>query len=126
MTTWREMAADNRTAAYELFRDRRWRSCVSRAYYSAYADVTRCLSAVGVNMPAGRNNPSHGSLPNLIGNNLIPLNPQVRWRLAGLVHQMYQFRLIADYMPTVELVEDDARVSIGLLRQVFQMLEAVP
>jgi uncharacterized protein (UPF0332 family) len=120
------MAAENRTSSYELFRDQRWRSCASRAYYATYADVTRCLVGIGVNMPAGRNNPSHASLPNLIGNNLTSLNLQARWRLVGLAHQMHQFRLIGDYMPIVTLIEDDARVSIGLMRQIFQMLEVIP
>jgi hypothetical protein len=77
-------------------------------------------------MPAGRNNPSHAALPNLIGNNLSLLNVQARWRLVGLVHRMYQFRLIADYLPQVTLIEDDARVSLGLMQQAFRMLEVIP
>jgi len=126
MTTWKEMASDNRTAAYELFNSGRWRSTANRAYYAIYADATRCLLGAGVTMPAGRNNPSHRMLPALIENNLPSLSQQARSRLAGMVHQMYSFRLIGDYIPTMTLIEDDARVVLGLMKQAFQILEVIP
>lgn len=126
MPSWRELAKDNRTAANELFVARRWRSCASRAYYSVYAEVTHGLLASGVIMPAGRNNPSHQGLDLLIGNNFRLLAMALRWRLSDLVHRLYNFRIIADYVPAVTLELDDARICLGLMTDAFVCLRGVP
>lgn len=126
MATWREMARENRTAANELFAARRWRSCASRAYYAVYDEVTHGLLQAGVMMPANQANPKHRTLPNLIGNCLAPLNPAVRWRLAGLAAGLYRFRIMADYLPLVTLDEADARIAMGLMTKAFVDLKGVP
>src|SRR2546430_3620102 len=126
MTTWREMAKDNRTATYELFGAKRWRSCASRAYYAVYDEVTHGLLQAGVTMPAGQQNPKHRTLPTLVGNNLSPLDAVTRWRVAGLVAALYRFRIIADYLPLVTLEEDDARIILGLMAKAFADLKGVP
>jgi uncharacterized protein (UPF0332 family) len=120
------MAASNRTAAHDLFANGRWRSCASRAYYAVYCEVTHALLQAGVNMPAGRANPHHQSLQNMIGNNLSALAMATRWRVAGLVAKLYVFRIIADYQPIVTLEEDDARICLGLMTQALQCMRGIP
>jgi hypothetical protein len=74
MTTWREMARANRTAGHELFAAKRWRSCVSRAYYAIYSEITRCLLKAKVSMPNGQANPKHKTLPTTIETRLTAVN----------------------------------------------------
>ncbi len=126
MTTWREMARDNRTAANELYANERWRSCASRSYYAVYDEVTHALLACKVTMPAGQANPKHKTLPLLIGNNLTLLNTAQRWRLAGIVEKLYTFRIIADYLPLLTLEEADAMICMGLMTQAFILLRNIP
>ncbi len=126
MATWRQAASDHRSATYELFVGNRWRSCASRAYYAVYSEVTHGVLAAGVTMPAGQGNPRHGSLPTLIGMSLAPLSLASRWRLSGLVGQLYGLRIIADYLPGVILEQAEARITIGLMEQAFAILKVVP
>lgn len=76
-------------------------------------------------MPAGRNNPTHLSLPRIVGNNLTQLGSPIRWRLSGLVHELYGLRIIADYRPEVDVDEPEARVAMGLMVQAFGCLEQI-
>lgn len=124
--TWKEMARENRTAACELFVLRRWRSASSRAYYAIYARVTAELLDASVTMPAGRSNPKHKTLPDLVGNNLTAFSMATRWRLAGLIKQLYDFRIIADYRSTVTLEEEDARICFAVMNQAFLCLKDTP
>ena len=101
MATWRDLAAEGRSATYELFVAHRYRSCASRAYYAVYAEVTHGLLGAGLTMPFGRGNPRHKPLPVLVGMNLAPLRPGLRWRLSGIVAQLYAFRITADHLPQV-------------------------
>ena len=123
MTTWDDMAQESRTAAAELSTRERWRSSVSRAYYAIYAKATAMLNSAGVNMPAGRSNPSHRRLPVMIGNNLTAIDNPRRWRLADLVQQLYNLRIIADYEPNMAIEEDEARIALSLMSQAFRCLE---
>lgn len=126
MATWQEVGQDNRTAAHELFLHQRWRSCVSRAYYAAYSAVTDALFKVPVTMPAGREGPHHIPLAEIVGYNLTSLREPARWRLAGLVKRLYDLRVIADYRPSVDVDEPEARIALGLMNQIFLLLERMP
>lgn len=124
--TWKELARENRTTACELFEANRWRSAASRAYYAIYARVTDVLLSAGATMPSGRSNPKHKTLPELVGNNLSAISLSKRWRLAGLIKQLYDFRIIADYRPAVTLDGDDARICFAVMNQAFLCLKEVP
>ena len=124
--TWRDLADASRTAAYELFQNGRWRSCASRAYYAVYSDATRVLLSVGTTMPANQNNPKHKAVPSLLAHNAHPLGLNDRWRLSGLVTGLYNFRVIADYVPATTLDGADARVAMGLMVRSFALLRRVP
>jgi len=126
MATWRDLAKDNRTAANELFALERWRSCASRAYYALYDEVTHALLQAGVTMPATQANPKHKTLPAIVAANLHLLPLQRRWRLSVLIGDLYRFRIIADYLPSVTLEEADARIALGMLAQGFICLKDVP
>lgn len=122
MAKWNDLAKDNRLAAYEVFVRQRWRTCVSRTYYAIYSAVTEELIGQGVVMPKERNNPSHAKLPTLVGHNLAGVSHAVRWRLSGLVANLYKLRLMADYMPQIAVEKDEARVAIGLMEKAYQCL----
>jgi hypothetical protein len=123
MATWMELATFNRSAAVRLFAKDTWRGCVSRAYYAVYSGVADALIRIPVAMPAGREGPHHIPLPEIIGNNLTTLAQHKRWRLSGLVRTLYDLRCLADYRPSVVVEEDEARITLGLLKQAFDLLE---
>lgn len=79
MTTWADLAKDNTLAAYETFDSHRWRTCISRAYFAIYSAATDTVLELGVSMPAGRTNPRHDRLANLVGHNLTGMAYAVRW-----------------------------------------------
>ncbi len=77
-------------------------------------------------MPFGQSNPKHRTLPLVVGSNLHLLPIQVRWKLSGLIGMLYNFRIIADYLPPVTLEKADARIAMGLMAQGFVCLKDVP
>lgn len=123
MATWAELARSNRTAAIRLFAKDTWRSCICRAYYAVYSAVAHALGNVPVAMPAGREGPHHLPLPQIIGNNLTLLPEVKRWRLSGVVKQLYDLRCLADYRPSVVVEEEEARITLGLMKQAFDLLK---
>jgi hypothetical protein len=123
MENWRDLGMQNRTAAHELFGWKRWRACVNRAYFAAYSRATDALLAVPISMPRGREGPNHIALPNAIGYNLTALGDQKRWKLADMIRLLYDLRCLADYRPSVDVGESEARIALGLMRQAFSLLE---
>ena len=126
MATWKDLARDNRLAANETFVNGRWRTCISRAYFSIYSAATSALVQRGVTMPAGRGNPRHTRLPNLIGHYLTGTSHPLRWQLAGVIEKLYKLRLVADYVPQVSVEERDARIALGLMNQGFRCMVKRP
>lgn len=125
MTSWRDIATQNRSAAIELFALRRWRGCVNRAYFAVYSEVTHALLAVPVTMPAGRQAPNHLTLPNLVNYNLMGLGGRNRWRLSGLVKKLYDLRCVADYRRLPAVAEADSRVALSLMEKAFNFLQEI-
>ncbi len=123
MSTWRDLAKDNRTAAYELETSKRHRSSVSRAYYAVYSRVTEELVRIGLSMPAGMHNPQHQALPNLIGFNLSTISAPRRWRLSGIVRRLFRLRVIADYVPETEVASSENTIALGPMREALSCLE---
>ena len=122
MASWADLAKDNRTAAYEVFGHGRWRTCLSRAYYAAYSEAAKHLIRQGVAMPKGREGPSHAKLPELIVDNLSRIGYEIRWKLRGTITQLRDLRIMADYMPSSSVGEDDARSALSLMKQAFDCL----
>jgi uncharacterized protein (UPF0332 family) len=123
--SWRDLAAQNRSAAHELLARRRWRACVNRAYYAVYAETTAALADARLAMPAGREGPHHIPLPQVVGYNLMSLANTDRWRLADLIGRLYAMRCLADYRPSVSVEQDEARISLGLMRRALSLLEKI-
>jgi hypothetical protein len=110
--TWRELAKSNRSAAFELLETRRYRSCVSRAYYAVYSETTHALVEGGVQMPSARNNPRHKAVPSLVGYQLLILSPKLRWKL--------------EYNPVLTVDESEARAAMRFTVHIVKLLEAIP
>jgi len=125
MAIWRDLGKNNRTAANQLFESKQWRSSISRAYYAVYSSVTDALLSVPIAMPAGKEGPHHLPLPVMIGNNLTLLNAGDRWKLSGVVNELYGMRCIADYRPSITVEDDEARIALGLLNQACRLLERI-
>ena len=129
MTTWYDVARDSRKAASEMV-GARYRSCLSRAYYAAYSQVTHQLLDKGVTMPAGREGPNHpGYLPSgaaarngirqMIVTQLTEMAIPKRRALSELIGALYTLRLYADYRPSIEIEAADAREAISMMNTVF-------
>ena len=129
MTTWHEIARESQKAANELVRTR-FRPCVSRAYYAAYAKVTHDLVQAGVPMPRDREGPAHpGHLPGgtagtkgirvLIVKHLVDFEVPKRRELSELIGELYVLRLNADYHPSLRVEDREAREAVAIMNTIF-------
>lgn len=123
--SWFDLAADARKAANRLVSDN-YRSCLSRAYYAAYAKVTFDLSGVaGVNFPVGDEGPKHpgrtgtGGIRRLIEGNLISLDTPRRVKLSELMGRLYVMRCAADYRLSINVDSRNAREAISIMNTIF-------
>lgn len=107
--TWSEIADDNWKAANELRSSGRERSCVSRAYYSAWAEATAALEGK-VKFADDREGPPHLRLPELVCNNL-GLERNVGQELRKALKRLYSARLHADYR-TLDLDEKSVTAAL--------------
>lgn len=123
MATWEEIAQENFAAVVELV-SRHWRSAVNRAYYAAYARIVAELQKAGVVFPTNREGPSHAKLPGLVETHLMRVG-QMRWRVSELSRGLYSMRLIADYRPSEEVGDGDAREAVRMMRQVFVLMKRI-
>jgi uncharacterized protein (UPF0332 family) len=121
MEDWNMVAMDNYEATALLIEEGRWRSAVSRAYYAVYARISAALARLGVQMPAGREGPSHTRLPDLVVDQLKRLSKSLRWRVAGMVRGLYNRRLSADYRPSVRIGNAQARGAANAMTEVFRL-----
>ena len=124
--TWFDLAKDARKAANQLVSNH-YRSCVARAYYAAYSKVTHALAgAPGVNFPARREGPHHpgeagtGGIRRLIETSMPDMDRPRRLKLSELVGRLYSLRIFADYHPSVEVEDRDAREAIAIMNTVFE------
>jgi len=124
MPTWTDLSNDNRSAAYELQQHRRWRSCVSRAYYAIYSAVTKELIQRGVTMPKQRQNPRHELVPGLVRLQLCAVAYPRRNQLADAISRLYNLRCDADYVPAVQVDEKESRLALGLMEKAYRCLGA--
>ncbi len=125
MSDWADIANDSLAAAKELKESGRVRSCLSRAYYSAYAGVTgelvSCLGSIG---PNGRENPGHEQVVKMVKHNLNPerFSLKQRQELGRCFKRLLSFRIEADYDPSSSLDEQDAVLSLKHASRVLAIL----
>lgn len=110
MEDWESIAKDNLIAAKALVLDSRWRSAVSRAYYSAYAAITSRLT--DADFPDGREGPGHDVLPRLVMTYLSLMKVYERRQVATAAMRLYRQRILADYRTTETVSEKDARAAV--------------
>lgn len=110
MEDWESIAKDNLIAAKALVLDSRWRSAVSRAYYSAYAAITSRL--IDVNFSYGREGPGHDVLPKLVMTYLSVMKVYERRQVATAALRLYRQRIVADYRSSESVGEKDARAAV--------------
>jgi hypothetical protein len=124
MATWNDLADESRTAAIELFRQKRWRSFTSRAYFALYAAVSAQLIRGGLTLPADREGPHHVPLPTLIGMHLLALPGGPRWKVAEATRALYHYRRVGDYRPSRTIAHREARTALSLMNRAFGLLES--
>ena len=121
METWKQLSEDSFLAAEALFREGRYRSCISRAYYAAYCAATHEIVRKLTTFSHSRQNPSHEKVPTYITNNLtIPLAR--RQTADTLFHILRLFREDADYRPHILVDEQMAR---GCIRNALAIRRAL-
>lgn len=99
---WSAMGRESLAAAKRLMDAGHVRSCLSRAYYSAYATVTGAMMSQGMTVSIGeRPNPSHEQLPMLLRHNLDRrrFDDRTRRDLSQRLRTLRRFRIVADYGP---------------------------
>ena len=110
-------------AAGMLFRNRRWRSSASRAYYAVFSIVTGALHG-RVAFPPGHETPPHRELPNLIEKHLTDLAAGPRRELKKIVRRLYTLRLMADYRRLQTTDEQSARRAMSDVMAAYRILGA--
>lgn len=123
---WFDLASDARKAASRLASEH-YRSCLSRAYYAAYAKVTFDLTGIqGVSFPAGDEGPRHpgrtgtGGIRRLIEVHMTGLDEPKRVKLSELVGRLYTLRCVADYRPSMDVDARDAREALSIMNTIFE------
>ena len=122
---WKKVADDNYAAASTLVQSsdpKYCRSAVNRAYYAVYARAAGALMKRGVAMPVDREGPTHAKLPSLIENHLIAMKGS-RWTVSEYVRRLYKFRLVADYRPSDDMGDTEARNALTLMGNVFHLMK---
>lgn len=102
MSSWSDLAFESLGAAKLLLTEGLHRSSASRSYYAAYAAATAALMKGGADVAiAGRANPSHIQLIQLVRHNLDPRrhSPRDRSDLARRMRNLFRSRVMADYDP---------------------------
>ena len=121
MPTWRELSEDSLQAAETLLQDGRYRSCVSRAYYTAYCAVTHEIVQKLTTFSYGRNNPSHELLPSYIQNNLT-ISRIKKDIVSTLTSLLRLYREDADYRPYIAIDKQIAQECVRAAAEVQQEL----
>lgn len=118
--SWLDLARDARKAAHVLVSDH-FRSCVARAYYAAYSKVVHELAVTaGLPMPIGREGPSHKRIRRLILTSMPNMAQVKREKLSELVGRLYTLRIDADYKPSIEVEDAEAREAISIMKTIFE------
>ncbi|MFI5380813.1 MAG: hypothetical protein ACHRHE_16060 [Tepidisphaerales bacterium] len=88
--------------------------------------VTFALAAApNITFPAGREGPSHpgetgtGGIRRLIETSMPGMDPDRRAWLSELIGRLYTLRIDADYKPSVEVNDGDAREAVSIMNKVF-------
>jgi uncharacterized protein (UPF0332 family) len=123
MDDWRSIATSNYSAVGALVQ-RHWRSAISRAYYAVYARMVAELKKAGAAFPTGQEGPSHAKLPGMIESHL-KYAGDIRWRLSGLITRLYNLRVIADYRPSDNVADGEARYAAVMMQQVFGLMRRI-
>ena len=116
MATWQEIGQDNFRAGRELYQRGRYRSSVSRFYYSVFSSLTHELISAGVIFGEGHEAPTHKELPKLVNIHLSLATAQKADSIA-IIRRVYATRITADYQRrtideaiTREVMRDTAKL----------------
>lgn len=97
MSSWKDIANGNLDGARLSAREGEFRSCVSRAYYAAFAAVAFALRAYAP-FASGRETPQHLLVPKLMQQHLASTTSAARLReLKARMRRLYNERINADY-----------------------------
>ena len=118
--TWHAVATDNFKAAGEAKTCGRWRTCVSRAYYSAYSTIASGLARHGITHREGRMGPEHNQVPALV-KKLVPR--ELGSAVSDLIISLRRLRERADYHPEDDIDLLEANTAISLLRKLRTMIQ---
>jgi uncharacterized protein (UPF0332 family) len=121
--TWDDAARDSLDAAKLLREAGHHRSCVSRAYYAAYARATYLLTPLA-DFPPQRYGPNHDDLPRMAADYLTKLTFAERQECETLLEQLYERRITADYRPGMTIAEADSLAAVTKVSRLFKILEA--
>lgn len=125
MPSWLDISVDSAKAAQELSDSGRYRSSVSRAYYSAYALITGIVARKDRTYSRGWRNPSHTQMIDL----LEEIGRKNNWKPSRLyacqahLRALYNGRLDADYRPGLTVAEGQALTALGSLNFLMKKLE---
>ena len=104
--SWAEVTRQNLQAARLLAEHKRFRSAVSRAYYTAFSAVTDRLRNQGQSVPRKRESWAHMKMPLLLDKILNNSTADSREEIVVAYQTLYQYRIDADYFASRPVDED--------------------
>jgi uncharacterized protein (UPF0332 family) len=117
---WLDLARDARKSANGLVAQSLFRSAVSRAYYAAYSKITHELAVIAaLPMPPAREGPSHKRIRPIIESSMPNMNQAKRIKLSELIGRLYTLRIDADYKPSIEVDDTEAREAVSIMKTIF-------
>jgi uncharacterized protein (UPF0332 family) len=120
--SWAEIGKDSLAAAKEI--KHRSRSCLSRAYFAAFAAVTQALiDSKGVSFPVGREGPRHADILDLIKNHLGKQLGHTKIKaIITAMRRLRQIRILADYRASRNFKQTDVLSALRDATMVFKEL----
>lgn len=125
---WLQVGESALDAADALYRIGNFRSCVSRAYYAAFAFLASALvRQSGINFREGYEGPEHKPLSDLVANHLgRALSPRDRSPVRLGVRTLYAARVIADYRPREAVNADLAVEGLKIANTIAKAIRSLP
>jgi hypothetical protein len=71
-------------------------------------------------MPPDREGPSHARIRPLIETSMPNMQQAKRVKLSELIGRLYTLRIDADYKPSVDVEDREAREAISIMKTVFE------
>jgi uncharacterized protein (UPF0332 family) len=122
---WWKSSEDALQAAAMLLGAANWRGSLNRAYYAVYsAGTARLCTKRNVVFPPNADGTDRYGPAHLLMNQLPGISKETRKRITQGVRDLYDLRVLADYVPKAQFSLEDARSAYNKAKSLVRLLES--